>query len=165
MREGQTFQLLLTADRDRLQEAVASDSLVPRRVYVFCIDRDGTSTVLFPPDGQGDVENRFPFTSAGADPPSIIPLPTTFGISKPFGIDTFFLLASEEPLASPEVLTFTGIGTQRETRGRLDPLGRLIARTFESRRGAPPAVPMNWSLERLVLRSISKGEPSATSGR
>jgi hypothetical protein len=98
----------------------------------------------------------------GAEPPSVIPLPTAdLSIDDPLGIDTYFLLASDEPLPSPEVLEFSGVRRNAGPRAGMDPLARLISRTFQGQRGEAPAVPVNWSLDRLVLRSVGKGEGSA----
>jgi hypothetical protein len=156
--EGQGLELVLVADRERLREAVAADALTPRWVYVFSINRNGKSELLFPGEGQGNVENRLPVLTAGSTPPPMIRLPGDLDIIEPFGIDAYFLVASEEPLPSPEVLKFDGV----RTRGAMsDPLSRLLARTGVSQRGTPPAVPMNWSIERLVLRSVGRGEHDA----
>ena len=59
VREGQDLKLVLTADLDRLRSAVDSGSLGPQWVYIFCIDRDGTSKILYPREGQGDVRIDF----------------------------------------------------------------------------------------------------------
>jgi hypothetical protein len=162
MRNGQEFKVVISADPERLREAVATDSLRPRWIYVFCIDQQGRSTLLFPPRGQGNSDNRFPLPGAISHPPASYEpdLKAELRVGEPFGIDTYYLLASEEPLPWPEALEFSGV--REGTRGGLDPLSSLIGRVGNGTRGGPVAVPANWSVERLVLRSIEDGGAYAT---
>jgi hypothetical protein len=162
MQDGQEFKIVIASDPERLRDAVAGDSLSPRWIYVFCIDQQGKSTLLFPPRGQGNADNRFPLPDALSHPPASYEpdLKVELRVGEPFGIDTYFLLASEEPLPWPEALEFSGV--RQDTRGGLDSLGRLIGRVGDGTRGGPVAVPANWSIDRLVLRSVEDGGGHAT---
>ena len=97
---------------------------VPQRyVYLFAIDSHGKSSLLFPVSGS--VENRFP---AGA-PPAAIEL-SECRIEPPYGLDTYFLLTTSEPLPNPYILAWEGV------------------------RAARAVLKDNWSIERVVVESV-----------
>jgi hypothetical protein len=157
VRKGQGFKVVIASDPDRLREAVAADALSPRWIYVFCIDQHGKSQLLFPPHGQGNSDNLFPLPAAKMNPPASYEpdLRSELTIGPPFGIDTYYLLASEEPLPWPEALEFEGV--LHDSRGASNALGLLIDRVGRANRGPAPTVPLNWSVARLLLRSIDDG--------
>jgi len=97
----------------------------PRYVYVFVIDSSGASFLLFP--RHGSVENRFPSSSSEI----ALGRNSAFEVTPPYGIDTYYLLTTEEPLPDPWILQWDGI----RTRGGLRPL---------------PA----WSLEKVAFQSV-----------
>jgi len=101
-----------------------------RHYYVFVIDRHGDSYLVFPRGGS--VENRFPI----ADPaPRELPLgeASRFQIKPPYGIDTYFLLSTEEPLPDPSILEWDGV---------------RAVRTLTASR---------WSIERVTFESVAPG--------
>src|SRR6185369_589041 len=78
----------------------------PRFVYVFAIDSSGRGTLLFPYADAGSVENRFPDPSTA---PLDIPLDdSAFTAAEPYGVDTYVLLATDEPLPNPSILEWDG---------------------------------------------------------
>jgi hypothetical protein len=103
--------------------------LTRRYYYVFVVDSHGNSHLVFP--RTGSVENRFPI---GDSPAVEIPLgdPSAFRITRPYGIDTYFLLSTEEPLPNPSILEWDGVRARR-----------ALAAT-------------RWSIERITLRSVAK---------
>ncbi|HYC93132.1 MAG TPA: caspase family protein [Thermoanaerobaculia bacterium] len=109
---GEHYELVLRAAAQRPQ---------PRYFYAFVIDSHGTSTLLYPQYGSG--ENRLadtrPQLSLGQ-----------FQVGPPYGLDTFILLATEEPLPSPWVLAWDGVR-------------------------AGPLELSQWSLERIVFESVA----------
>lgn len=113
----------------------AAANAQPRYTYVFVVDSAGKSILLFPRNGS--VENRFPLSLPA---PQEIRLDATFEIAPPYGLDAFFLLTTDEPLADPWILESDGI--QRRSPGALSLAG--------------------WSLERNVYESTRK---SATNVR
>ncbi|MGA8807097.1 MAG: hypothetical protein WB973_04405, partial [Thermoanaerobaculia bacterium] len=119
-----------------------------RNVYVFTIDSYGQSTLLFPVSGS--VENHFPLDAAAAAPP-VISLGAQFSIAPPYGVDTYFLLATDEPLTDPSILQWDGV------RNPMPPartaLERLLALTGSTERGASVLTPATWSIERIVIES------------
>jgi hypothetical protein len=139
---GESYGLLLQARHMPLPETVA-----PRYVYVFVIDSYGNSELLFP-DGGSSVENRLPQPPARPE----IPLETTVRVDEPYGIDTYFLLTTDEPLPNPFVLKWNGVRTRAAE--ELTPLEQLLALTGTTGRGSPLVTPTTWSIERLVCESL-----------
>jgi hypothetical protein len=160
-KEGEQYKLYLRADPSAL---AARDSLVPRWVYVFVIDHFGDSTRVFPPPNRGNEGNRLPYAQVAGKPDfqPLIPLSgdsteADFGISAPFGVDTYFLLTSDNAIDNPEVFNFEGVRTEAGTRGASDPLTDLLSTTSSMTRGVNlRAIPALWSIETLTHRSVSK---------
>jgi hypothetical protein len=119
-----------------------------RHVYVFTIDSYGQSMLLFPISGS--VENHFPL--AGAAPPPAIALGAKFEGAPPYGIDTYILLTTDEPLSNPWILQWDGVRGPAVKPGNA--LERLLALTGTSQRGARVLTPATWSIERIVVESV-----------
>ena len=92
---NETYALYLRAER------LPAD-IPPRYVYVFVIDSHGRRVLLH---GTSSVENRVP--RLGRAPNEI--LLGTFDVVPPYGIDTYHLLTTDEPLPNPRVLEWDGI--------------------------------------------------------
>ncbi|HUR79317.1 MAG TPA: hypothetical protein VM733_01030, partial [Thermoanaerobaculia bacterium] len=90
-----------------------------RYVYAFVIDSSGAGTLLFPRDGS--VENDV----SGAAPELV-----QFEVAPPYGVDTYILLITDEPLPNPWVLTWEGVRA-----------GLLATRS-------------EWTIERAVFESV-----------
>jgi len=122
-----------------------------RHVYVFTIDSYGQSVLLFPVSGS--VENHFPLAGA-AKPPPVIALGAKFEIAPPYGVDTYILLATDEPFADPWILQWDGVrGPMPITTTALE---RLVALTSSTSRGVPVLTPATWSIERIVIESVRR---------
>jgi len=125
------------AGHERYRAVLRGTNLPPlvdaRFFYFFVIDSHGRSILLFPRAASGSVENRFPINPAAA-PPEEIPL-TTFEVSPPYGVDTYVLLTTDQPLPNPSILEWSGVRTI--------------------------ATPSNWSIERTTWEST----PQNRSGR
>jgi caspase domain-containing protein len=148
LRAGESYKLAV-------RSASTLAGLRPRYLYVFTIDSFGSSTLLFPRGAQGSVENRYPLVAAGSPWPAEIELTNrpAFRVSEPFGVDTFFLLSSEEPIANPWVVQFPG-ARSRGPRGSTQ-LEELLSQTGSATRGvAITGLPPSWSLERLSLDTV-----------
>lgn len=133
-----------------LRAAATPLARAPQRyMYVFTIDSYGKSVLLFP--ASGSVENRFPLSTP---PPPEIRLGNagSFEVAPPFGVDTYFLLTTDEPLPNPWVLEWDGIRTRAAT--SLTPLEQLLTLTDSASRGGPILTPSNWSLEKIVFESV-----------
>jgi len=124
----------------------------PRFIYVFTIDSFGHSVLLFP-RVHGSVENQFPLrpspTQPTPYPPASIQLGSAelFEVSPPFGIDTYFLLSTDEPLPDPWILESDGVRTRNPTTALeelLMPSGRAVTVLTQS----------NWSIDKVVRESV-----------
>ena len=162
-REGEQYKLYLRADANAL---AARDSLTPRWVYVFVIDHFGDGTRVFPPPGRGNEGNRLPYAQVGekSDFQPLIPLSgvspdADIAIGSPFGVDTYFLLTSDNAIDNPEVFNFEGVRTEAGTRGTSDPLTDLLSSASSMTRGAGARpVPAMWSIETLTFRSVANDD-------
>jgi len=131
--------------------------LQPRFIYVFTIDSHGRSFLLF---GTSSVENRFPLplTPGQTYPSADISLgPTaTFDIAPPYGVDTYFLLTSDEPLPNPRVLEWEGI--RAGAPAPQTALEELLLLTATGSRARRPATPSTWSIERVFFEAVPPRE-------
>lgn len=159
MKGGEEYKVYLRADPKDLK----APNLTQRWVYVFAVDHFGKGSLIFPALGRGNDGNQLPYTQKGDatkfDP--LIPLDgdskMDFSISEPYGVDSYFLLTSEEPIQNPAVLDFDGVRTKGGTRGGgpQDPLTQLLDENGAASRGvASKPVPVRWSIEHLTLRSV-----------
>lgn len=131
-----------------LQAMAAPRRAGRRHVYIFTIDSYGQSTLIFPISGS--VENHFPL--AGAAPPSMIAVAARFEAAPPYGVDTYVLLATDEPLSNPWILQWDGV--RGPSVKPVTVLERLLALTGTSDRGATLVTPASWSIERIVIESV-----------
>jgi hypothetical protein len=151
--EDQQFQLVLRANEEALARGVAQ-----RYVYVFSIDSNGRSTLLFPDPNRGNTENRLPYKDEAGRIQKVTEIPLSTGmrikITPPFGIDTYVLLTSQDPIPDPLVLQQEGVrtrGTEPE-----NPLSRLLSAIGSETRGVQLATPVNWSIASFSLRSAPR---------
>jgi len=126
----------------------------PRFIYVFTIDSFGRSVLLFP-RAHGSVENQFPLRPSPAQPAPYPPASIQLGpgelfeASPPFGIDTYFLLSTDEPLPDPWILESDGVRTRNPTTA----LEELLT---PSGRAATVLTHANWSIDRVVCESVPR---------
>jgi hypothetical protein len=140
----ETYSLVMRAGSAMLPSHVPA-----RYIYLFTIDSYGRSVLLFP--RSGSVENRFPLV----DPPdSEIALGPSgsFAIDEPYGVDTYFLLSTDEPLPNPWILEWDGVRTRDATSAT--PLERLLMLTASGTRAVRIVTPSTWSIERVVYESV-----------
>jgi hypothetical protein len=124
--------------------------LQPRYYYIFGIDSFGASKLLYPIFGS--VENRFPTAQDGTNPLSAIQV-RSITVKPPYGVDTYFLVSTDESIPNPLVLQWSGVRTRGPKGETL--LEDLLSRTGGSSRsmdGDP--VPAKWSIDHLVFESI-----------
>jgi hypothetical protein len=146
---GTTYRFVL-----RARSGAPAATFQPRYFYVFLIDSHGRSTLLFP---RNSIAQPFP---AGPAAPPEIPLIPGGGVTvaEPYGMDTYFLLSSDEAIADPWILDWDG-PRARGPRGHTG-LDELLAQTGGwARGGEPPLVPAGWSVERKLFESVPPGTP------
>jgi hypothetical protein len=118
-----------------------------RWVYVLDIDCHGQGTVLYP---RGNSGNQFP-NESDIGKQFLLPGAPTLRIGPPFGVDTFILLSTAQPLSDPFVLNFEGVS---RSRGAQSPLEQLLGNTSSGTRGDPGHVPTNWGVGLTTIRSV-----------
>jgi hypothetical protein len=161
MRGGLRYKMYLRASGDEIRQGVPD-----RWVYIFAIDRFGKGTLLFPALGEGNAGNLFPRKKDGTkDIHSEIQVTENrdydFEVSEPYGVDTYFLLTSKQPIEDPRIFDFDGVRTKGATRGigYQDRLTQLLSGIGTSTtRGIKgnPAVPVSWGLEKMPILSVAK---------
>lgn len=126
----------------------------PKRKYVysFIIDRDGTMTLLYPNPLKGNVENRFPQINANSRKENVELI--NFSIGIPTGTDTYFLLATDEPIQQYALL-FNQMGTRSvNLTEEANPLRDLINLGNEQKTRSLSKTPKNWTLSKLSIKTI-----------
>jgi hypothetical protein len=144
---GERYGLVLRAG-----SAFLPAHLAPRYLYVFLLDSFGRSVLLYP--RSGSVENHFPLNDP---PPPEIALDSEFEVTPPYGIDTYILLSTDEPLPNPWILDSEGVRS-RDPKA-LTPLERLLRETATGTRGATLVLPSAWSIDRFVYESVAPPKP------
>lgn len=140
LRQGDRVQLVLKS----------TDRVIEKRwAYVLDIDCHGKGALVYPLDY---AENEFP---NGADNGRrfVLPGAHTLKVGSPYGVDTFVLLSTAQPLPEPSALNFEGVAT-RETRGMQSPLQELLTNRSSGTRGFSNEVPTNWGISLTSVRSI-----------
>jgi hypothetical protein len=156
------YQLVLYA-----RSGTPSEPVYARYVHVFVIDSHGNSVLLFPLPQTGQVENCLPITQKRGEPvrspPAEIVLggPAPFEVSEPYGIDSYFVLTTDEPLPTLASLEWDGVRSG-STRPR-NSLEELLSQTFAGTRGqnaTPVRTPPNWSIEKVTFESVPMRRPA-----
>ncbi|HEX7152295.1 MAG TPA: caspase family protein [Thermoanaerobaculia bacterium] len=143
VRGGQRYKL-------RLHAKSPGTTVERRHYYVFGIDSYGRSVLLFPL--RGSVENCFPVERDGAAAAPVIDV-GGLRITEPYGLDTYFLISTDESLPNPRVLESSGVRTRGPHGGTA--LEELLSRTGGSSRASESVgVPPLWSIDRLFIRSV-----------
>lgn len=147
VKNGENLALVLSAEAGALQEKIE-----PRFIYVFILDGNGRSQLLWPANGQGNSQRLPPLSE---NPPEEIPLDSTISVGPPFGVDTYILLTSGTAIPDATVLTFDGVRSGG-TRGSSSPLQNLLKGVGAATRGVARETPVDWSIQRISVRSVAK---------
>ena len=100
------------------------------------------------------MENHVPHQPA---PPEISLDRSSFEVSPPYGIDTYFLLTSDEPLPNPWILEWDGVRVRGPKGGT--PLEELLSVTGGAARSVNRiATPATWSIEKKLFESTEEGK-------
>jgi hypothetical protein len=156
--EGETYRLLLIANQQELDRIKNANQLRQLYVYVFSIDRDGCSYLLYPKVENGGVENKLPIDPSNPGPE--IELPPGVKLEEPFGFDTYIMLASVKPVKDSSALQFCKDDYRSKgARGAGDdsPLGQLLD-IGGGTRGATSPAPTDWAMDRMHLRSVGRSQ-------
>ena len=150
---GEKYELML-----RVRAMPLPSKVTPRFVYAFVIDSSGKSTLLYPLADSGSVENRFP-PSPPATEISLGEM-SAFEVAPPYGVDTLFLLTSDQAIPDPSILEWSSVRAP-SSRPR-SALERLLALTESGTRSFPFLTPSSWSIDKVTYESLA---PHATTAR
>lgn len=125
-------------------------------VYVFSIDSFGKCLLRYPREDQGAVENRFPLAGATSPAPDLAASDPLFVIDEPFGVYSYYLLATTERIPNPGILNCKGV--HEIHRGEpLSAIEELLLQSGSDLRGNRRlSSPSTWSLQRLHCVSVPR---------
>jgi len=161
--EGKEYKLSL---RERSTATLAERYYV----YLFSIDSSGRCESHFPLPWQGSVENYLPHPipsheaahgkATRKDQPWTFEAPQPLRIASPLGIDSFYLLATEEPISDSGIFRCPGARAQRSGQEAPNsPLSALFPGSPETSRSATSLeTPEVWFLERVSFLSVPAKE-------
>jgi len=142
--EGDSYGLVLVRDPKKRQGE-------RRYVYAFALDNAGRSQLLYA--SQNNEDGLLPAIRSSFPQEIELGSAKRFTISAPFGVDTYMLLTTAQPIPDPSVLTFDGVRSgDRDARGGSGLQG-LINKVMRQNRGSTVATPVDWSLQRICLES------------
>ena len=151
--DGERFSMTLVADPAHIENGVEK-----RYVYVFGIDQNGESKLLFPELSSGSVENRVPYDK----PEREIRLGSRdVVVQKPFGVDTYVLIASAEAVPNPEIFNSGGVrGRERDgkavARSGSSALERFLDGVGTDNKASDENYPAGWSIDRITFLSLPR---------
>ena len=147
--EGDTYGLVLRA------EGKITASTPRRWVYVLAIECSGEGQLLYPRSGEGNfLPERGPEAKAWPTEIDLSGTSGAFSIGSPFGVDTYILLTTADQIADLSAFNFSGV-LQAARGGPISPLAQLLGNTSANTRGVNPAVPVNWSVQYMPIRSVA----------
>jgi hypothetical protein len=166
---GELYDLVLKSDPAALAD-FSEGHPEGRWVYVFVVDSSGHRDPLFV---QSDQRARFPreyppslddpahLTCKGGSYPTAAPLDEvcvgTIRVCPDYGVDTYFLLSSSQPIPDLSVFSGEGVHTAGLTRGPGSALATLLGSGGTQTRGGTP-VPEQFSIERLTVLSSGRDD-------
>ena len=170
---GELYDVVLKADAAALAD-FSQGNTKGRRVYVFSVDSTGERGKLFV---YGDQIAQFPrdyppqlddpqHLSCKGGPYSETPPLTevcvnTIVVCPDYGLDTYFLLSTDNPITDTSVFEGQGVRTGESQRNALGPgLAALLDGERTATRSATP-MPEQFSVERLTVRSSGAAAPAA----
>jgi hypothetical protein len=147
--EGDTYGLVLRA------EGKITASTPRRWVYVLAIECSGEGQLLYPRSGEGNfLPERGPDAKAWPTEIDLSGKSGAFTIGSPFGVDTYILLTTADQIADLSAFNFSGV-LQVARGGPKSPLAQLLGNASANTRGVNPAVPVNWSVQYMPIRSVA----------
>jgi len=139
---------------DRLRMALTAPATVRERRWVYILDIDcrGNGSLIYPTNSS---DNRFP----GEDEEErffVLPSSPELRVGPPYGVDSFILLSTAQPLPDPYVLNFEGVAASG-TRGTESPLQNLLTNTsLGGKRNISGPIPTDWGISVFPIRSSAE---------
>jgi hypothetical protein len=155
--EGEQYKVFLTAIPRDIAEATNTGDIERRWVYVVSIDNQGCIGRVIPIT-DGNVGNHLPPEGEHPETIEVTERPWDLRIRDPFGLDTYIMLVSREPI-DPQALPSTcAVRSRGVVRGNA--LTNLIGAIGAGARGSgtPDSVPTTWTVDSISFLSVAKGQ-------
>jgi hypothetical protein len=151
VKENENYTLALITDKNKLKRWNGKS----RYIYVFAIDNTGKTVQIFPPANTGNEGNKLP-TKLYDYEEEIAIQQVSFTIAPPFGIDSYFMISTEEPINNFQAFNSEGVIGISAARGGSG-LDNLLNNVGMGSRGVSNNTsPVTWSLQKLSIKSIAK---------
>jgi hypothetical protein len=155
--EGEQYKVFLTASPRDIAAATKTGDIEQRWVYVVSIDNQGCIGRVVPIT-DGNVGNHLPPEGEHPETIEVTERPWDLRIRDPFGLDTYIMLVSQEPI-DPQALPSTcAVRSRGVVRGNA--LTNLIGAIGAGTRGSgmPGTVPTTWTVDSISFLSVAKGQ-------
>lgn len=154
LKANEIYGLVLIADREQLKKP---EDIEQRYVYVFILDSNGNSTLLFPDIARGNAGNFLPLKGKATEEVKVSKA-RLFQVSPPFGTDTYILLTTAEPIPEPHIASFNSQGVKSTRSSKTNSPMPLVSLLFDigsaSRSNSQTMTYTSWSVQRLPLQSV-----------
>jgi hypothetical protein len=121
----------------------------------MAIECNGEGQLLYPRSGEGNfLPEKSPSPAGWPTEIDLTGKNGTFTISSPFGTDTYILLTTADQIADLSAFNFSGV-LQAARGGARSALAQLLGNASANARGINPAVPANWSVQYMPIRSVA----------
>ncbi|GAA4831326.1 caspase family protein [Algivirga pacifica] len=154
VKEGDVYGLALVKNPELFKEWNRKH----RYIYVFGIDNSGELQLYFPLFGSSVENNTKTLTYQKNKFVDRVMLgqERLFEITPPYGLDSFMLISTEDPIDNPEVMQDH---QKMRAASSMSPLFELIkGSVVGSDRGAGDgkALPTNWNIQRISVKTVAK---------
>jgi len=146
---GAPLSISIEADEDYLAKKIDA-----KFIYVFTIDINGKMQLIYPSEGDGNSQNKFPFFKEGMPAKDFVIL-DDMEAADPVGTDNYFLIASKEPITGfNKIFNQEGVRGVPEGANDPNPLAALLDMGNEgTARGIKSTTPATWNLLRLAVKT------------
>jgi hypothetical protein len=132
--------------------SISGSEISERYIYVFGIDKNGTITLVYPGESDGNVHNKFPkedFTGKITEYPLV-----KYEVADPAGTDKIFMLSTDEPITNYASI-FNQSGTKSIITDSSSSLGYLLDLGNEKGTVKPKMINdrPDWSLIKVYIKS------------
>jgi hypothetical protein len=144
---GEKYGLVLLTTKEQLKKWSGNS----RYIYVFTIDVSGHTQQIFPYANTGNEGNKLPNKTYDSEE-EISLGQANFTIGVPYGVDSYFLITSDEAINNFQAFNSEGVITRGAGSG--NPLENLLGGVGAATRGiSANTVPANWSFQRISITS------------
>jgi hypothetical protein len=133
-------------------QALAAHRPDAKYVYLFGFDCSGNAVLLYPQAAQNG-DGRMPQQGVDGKYPSSVLLYQLPGVTEPVGADTIFMMAAQEKLTNPDLVTNDGVLQRGASRGAVAPMDGLMADLNDAGTRGAGSTPSHWTVQQAVVPS------------